>query len=377
MQPKIKVHSYRTFNPFDNRSPGGNAVLSPLTDKSIMPFNNVPTIQDLLSGNIKIEDYYPHAGGSWSPGQDTEKNYREKGDDYKRQVLDEEIITKMLQKDPTVVQEWEVLVPGGSHRRMSFDLAVKYIRENGLPFSRIRRVPNSQLLSPTAQTNSLDDEKNRIEIISDGLTKTLMVESIDFTKGIMETGSAFCIYPNYFITCAHVLKHYNKNKETGEDFYYDSEYFKSNSISLIQNGQKHEARVVNANSKLDIALLSCDIDIEPLVLDKSVEIGNDIIAIGSPHGYENNVSTGNIGSLNRKVYFYSGAPVYTFVDLAIFPGNSGGPVIKLNNGKVVSMITLIVSAEGGYGLNASLPSSYIEDFCAKNIKDFLDIAKEI
>ena len=123
-------------------------------------------------------------------------------------------------------------------------------------------------------------------------------------------------------------------------------------------------------SSLDIALLKCDIDVEPFNIDTKISVGEDIIAIGSPHGYENNVSTGTIGSLDRKLYTYDGAPDYMFIDLSIFPGNSGGPVIKVDNGSVVGMVTLIVTSEGGYGLNAALSSSYIEKFIKGSIKGF-------
>jgi serine protease Do len=207
-------------------------------------------------------------------------------------------------------------------------------------------------------------EQQRIDVIADSLEKTLMVESVNVNQGVRDTGSAFCVAPTYFITCAHVIRSYNKNQEIG------TEYFSDSMVYLIYGDQKKEAFLIDIDPKLDIALLKCNIDTEPLMIDSNVEIGKDIIAIGSPHGYENNVSNGIIGSLGRKVYFYEGAPDYMFVDLSVFPGNSGGPVIQVDNGHIVGMVTLIVAAEGNYGLNAALPSSYIIDFCRRNIKGF-------
>jgi len=56
-----------------------------------------------------------------------------------------------------------------------------------------------------------------------------------------------------------------------------------------------------------------------------------------------------------------------FIDAAVFPGSSGGPVIRVGSGNVVGMITLIVSGGEDYGLNAALPSAYIKEFIAKYI----------
>ena len=49
--------------------------------------------------------------------------------------------------------------------------------------------------------------------VDDALEKTFMIESINFNEQTKETGAAFCIAPNTFLTCAHVVKTYNKNTE--------------------------------------------------------------------------------------------------------------------------------------------------------------------
>lgn len=340
--------------PFDNRGIDGSLSISPTTPKSIMPFFNVPTITDLLSGEKKIGDVYPNANGSWGKGEDIDHSYREQGDDYKREVRDLGILNSLLEPREKIQQKWKVKIPGGSRTFMSFDLARRYTREKEMPFSYVSRIAQN--------TAGL---KTRAEVITDAMNKTFLVESIDGTNGTIETGSAFCVFNGYFISCAHVIKSYNKNKNI------NSEYFMDTIVNLIHNGNRYETHVVATDPKLDIALLASHFSgIEPLEMGDSVEIGEDLIAIGSPHGYENNVSTGTLGSVGRKLYFYEGAPEYMFVDLSIFPGNSGGPVIKASNGKVIAMITLIVSSAGGYGLNAALPSNYIKDFCKKHIKGF-------
>ena len=267
----------------------------------------------------------------------------------------------MLDKGERYPEQWKVKIgrggKGGSIVFPSFALAQKYIREHNIPTLYLARVAQKQ-----KESNGF----SRAKVISNSINKCFMVEAINSQEGVQETGSAFCVKKNYFITCAHVIKHYNKNKQldaTG----FDSNIF----VNLVQNGSWYRAEVVNVNLEWDIALIKCDVDVEPFELDTSFELGEDIVAIGSPHGYENNVSAGTVGSVNRKIFSYPEAPEYLFVDLAVFPGSSGGPVIKEENGKVVGMVTMIISDEGGYGLNASLSSSYIEKFCIDNIEGFL------
>jgi hypothetical protein len=355
----MKITAYRSTLPFDNRGSDGIASISPSTQKGIMPFLNVPTIQDIVENKISLKNYNPHSGGSWAPGDDVDKSYRENADDYKRQERDLDILRFMSEPSQKAPQKWTVKLPGGSKTFMSFELARQYTREKGLPFSYVRRVAQNTVANPP------EPEQRRIEVIADALDRTLMVESLNLTQATRETGSAFCVAPNYFLTCAHVIKSYNKNVKTQEN------YFSGTMINMIYGDQKTEAHIVAVDPKLDLALLTSHLDVDFLRFDLFSEIGCDIIAIGSPHGYENNVSTGIVGSLNRKVYFYDGAPEYMFVDLSVFPGNSGGPVIKIDSGKIVGMITLIVSDVGGYGLNAALPSSYMVDFCKTHIKGFV------
>ena len=123
----ITYSAYRTTMPFDNRSDGQSATLSPPSSKSVMPFNNVHTIQDALTNNWPhYKDL--HGGGDWTPGEDAQgKSYKPKGDDYKRQERDLSIINKMLDLSGTETGEtWKVRLPGGSRVFPSFNAAQRY-----------------------------------------------------------------------------------------------------------------------------------------------------------------------------------------------------------------------------------------------------------
>lgn len=348
----MKIVSYRTTMPFNNRGPDGMPSISPTTNKSNMPFNNVTTIQDVLDGRRTIQDTYPNARGNWASGDDVDKNYREKGDDYKRVERDEDILNRMFDRVDREIQKWKIKVPGGSRSFGSFEAAQKYIREKGIPFRYLSRV---------AQQTT--EESNRVAVIADSLNRVFLVDSINVQKGVKETGSAFCVAPGYFVTCAHVIQSYNKSV-ISENM---NSFGTTPIIKLIQDNNAYNAELVGFDLKNDLALLKSDAPSDSFTLDDQATPGEDVVVVGSPHGYENNVSTGVVGGLDRKIYQYEGAPSYMFVDAAVFPGNSGGPVVKPSNGSVIGMITLIVSSEGDYGLNAALPASEIKKFISKYI----------
>jgi len=353
----MKKKAYRTTMPFDNRSTGSPAI-SPPTQKSVIPTNNIPTILDVLNGTpYRI----PGAGGSWGKGdEDQPGSFKDKGDDYKRDERDLEIFQKMSQPPTERGEVWKVKTPGGSVSFPSLPLAQKYKKQ--------LEDSGKKVIYMSLVTSSGEKRMTRfaevVSVVEQSINKTFLVESTDPVNRTIETGSAFCVVPNYFVTCAHVVRPYDKN--TIKDV--NPVDYQGIMIKLKQNGATYKADLTAIDLSLDIAILHSDAQSVPFELDETRSIGEDIVAISSPHGFENEVSSGVIGSEDREVYFYNGAPKYMFVDLSIFPGSSGGPVIKKSNGKVVGMVTLIVSGEGeSSGLNACLPAEYIKTFVGKEL----------
>jgi len=129
----------------------------------------------------------------------------------------------------------------------------------------------------------------------------------------------------YVITNAHVVELAEKEKEV--------------SITL-SSGSKYRATIVTADEDADLALLKIE--------DKTVQfpyfdlsytspnlLGETVVALGSPAGYQNSVSHGILSALHRN--FTVEDHVYNNLiqtDAAINPGNSGGPLIDLNGGLV-------------------------------------------
>ena len=324
--------------------------LSPATNRSVIPFNNVHTIWDVLTGNPYKG---PGGGGDWSDDENAQPgSYKENADDYKRRERDLEIIRNLTDNQGTPSEEWKVKVKGGYKTFPSLESAQRYRRkmqEKGIFVPWISRT----------KTASVEGE----DVVDRSLTKTFKVESISLENNVVETGSAFCVAEGYFVTCAHVIKSYNKNTESTLDF---SQHRGMVKVTISNRGHKIPAEVVAFDGAKDIAILKAEIESEAFVFDSRITIGEEIFAIGSPHGFENNASFGNISSLDRKIYYHENAPDYLFIDASIFSGNSGGPVVDRQNGSIVGMVTAIISASDEYGLNAALPASYIEHYCISN-----------
>lgn len=121
------------------------------------------------------------------------------------------------------------------------------------------------------------------------------------------------------------------------------------------------AKLVGMDSRSDVALLSVDAPgaVSPVTLGnaKSLRLGQWVMAIGTPYGFEGTVSHGVIGALDRRLNGGSGSdPWFIQSDIPASPGYSGGPLFDLH-GHVIGMTSqTYMSAQGGNaGLSFSIP----------------------
>ncbi|MFW5684558.1 MAG: trypsin-like peptidase domain-containing protein [Spirochaetota bacterium] len=119
------------------------------------------------------------------------------------------------------------------------------------------------------------------------------------------------------------------------------------------------ARVVGYSPMFDVALLKVEID-APYVFSftdvRSLEPGTSILAIGSPGGLENSISSGIISAVGRRFLQLGDAMQ---VDVPVNPGNSGGPLLD-RSGRLVGVV--FAGLEQFEGVNFAIPSFWIQGF---------------
>ena len=153
-------------------------------------------------------------------------------------------------------------------------------------------------------------------------------------------GSGFIVSPDGLImTNAHVVK---DAKEV--------------TVKLTDR-REYRAKVLGADAKTDIAVLKIDAkDLPTLALGntKNLKVGEWVLAIGSPFGFESTVTAGVVSAKGRSLPDDSYVP-FIQTDVAVNPGNSGGPLLN-TRGEVVGINSQIYSRSGGYqGVSFAIP----------------------
>jgi S1-C subfamily serine protease len=134
----------------------------------------------------------------------------------------------------------------------------------------------------------------------------------------------------------------------------------------FQDGSENDATVRLEDASTDVAILSLAsptpavLDLRPLA---EVRVGEPVIAIGSPYGYDGTVTTGVVSGLNRTMPAPNGIPIDNMIqtDALINPGNSGGPLIGLD-GRVVGVndqVRVNDVLQGSSGLGFAIPSDTV------------------
>jgi serine protease Do len=125
----------------------------------------------------------------------------------------------------------------------------------------------------------------------------------------------------------------------------------------LTDHREFEARVVGADAKSDVAVLKIDAHGLPVVRlgdPNALQVGEWVVAIGSPFGFENSVTAGIVSAKGRNLPDDTYVP-FIQTDVAVNPGNSGGPLFNLR-GEVVGINSQIYSQSGGYqGVSFAIP----------------------
>jgi serine protease Do len=131
----------------------------------------------------------------------------------------------------------------------------------------------------------------------------------------------------------------------------------------LQDGREFKARVIGRDDKSDIALIKIDapghLPVAPLGDSESVRVGEWVVAIGNPFGFDHSVTAGIVSAKGR---FIPGSyDDFIQTDASINPGNSGGPLID-RRGTVVGVNSAIYTRTGSsMGIGFAVPVNLVKD----------------
>ena len=126
-------------------------------------------------------------------------------------------------------------------------------------------------------------------------------------------------------------------------------------LVTLTDGREFKARLIGADERTDVALVKIDAAALPVLKIGDVgrhKVGEWVLAIGSPFGLQNTVTAGIVSAKQRE----TGSDVpFIQTDVAVNPGNSGGPLISIR-GEVVGVNSQILSPVGSYiGISFAIP----------------------
>jgi serine protease Do len=128
-------------------------------------------------------------------------------------------------------------------------------------------------------------------------------------------------------------------------------------IVKLTDRREYKAKVLGSDPKTDVAVLKINATNLPVVTLGSVDnlrVGEWVLAIGAPFGFENTVTAGVVSAKGRSLPDDSAVP-FIQTDVAVNPGNSGGPLFNAR-GEVVGINSQIYSQSGGYqGVSFAIP----------------------
>jgi len=128
-------------------------------------------------------------------------------------------------------------------------------------------------------------------------------------------------------------------------------------------GVQHDAKVIGADQETDLAVIKIDVDrglpTAKLGNSESMQVGDWVLAIGSPFGLQETVTAGIVSAKGRNIV--PGRQFQSFIqtDAAINPGNSGGPLVNMA-GEVIGINTAILTETNAYaGVGFAMPSNTV------------------
>ncbi len=129
----------------------------------------------------------------------------------------------------------------------------------------------------------------------------------------------------------------------------------------LQSGEEFRGDIVGIDEETDVAVIKVetkrDLPTVKLGDSSSAQVGDWVLAIGSPFGLDQTVTAGIISKLQRETPFFTSFQQFLQTDAAINRGNSGGPLVNMR-GEVIGINSQIATSTGDYnGIGFALPAN--------------------
>ena len=223
-----------------------------------------------------------------------------------------------------------------------------------------------------AQARDLPDftelaEKQGQAVVNISTTQTIRGNRFGQGLPFDENDPAFDLFRRFFQQQPGMPQQEFQNKSLGSGFIVSADgHILTNAhvvdsadevVVKLTDKREFKARVLGADKRTDIALLKIDASGLPVVKlgdPNKLKVGEWVVAIGSPFGFESSVTAGIVSAKGRSLPQENFVP-FIQTDAAINPGNSGGPLFNMR-GEVVGVNSQIYSRTGGYmGLAFAIP----------------------
>ena len=197
-----------------------------------------------------------------------------------------------------------------------------------------------------------EDEKNNIAVYekaADGVVNiTSTAVQMDFFFNVLPTqgsgSGAILDTKGHILTNHHVVANAQKLEVA------------------LADGSRWPAKLIGSDPDNDLAVIKIDaprekLKVIPMGDSKNLRIGQKVLAIGNPFGFERTLTTGVISSVGRTIRSEVGTLIEDVIqtDAAINPGNSGGPLLN-SDGEIIGINSAIISPSGGnVGIGFAIP----------------------
>ena len=237
---------------------------------------------------------------------------------------------------PKGPNRWMAALLGGALVAGGFGIGV-LVDDDAAPGAAVIDVTTT---SPAVTTEILPEGDEPVAAVASALLPSMV--QIENGFGV---GSGFVYEDGHILTAAHVVEG-------------------SNEVAVrFADGTQSEGVVVGTDSSHDVAVIAVDTGstpVAPLALEEDLVVGQLAVALGSPWGLEQTVTSGVVSAVDRPVVDATSAQVLIQTDASINPGNSGGALAD-RQGRVIGVnieIFTLTGANSGVGFAVPIAVAY-------------------